>query len=637
MRHVVFAAVFLLASQVAFAQRCHLTATRSSPCQKELAAAVPQPDLRQVDWPVTGNEEARRFFSQGMTQYYGFNTEEALRNFQGAAKADPSMAMAAWGIALAAGPNLNFLDMDKGCYELAQTKSKLAVELAKKQPSITALEQALIDALTLRYPPLPPQPLSEKELAALQDKAMHAYSDALGANWEKFKEFRGNANYGALYAESLMNLHAWDLYDKNHQPTSPDTDKVLSVLKTAMDVDKKAVGANHYYIHAVEAGPEPRIGEESANLFRTRVEASGHLVHMSSHIYLLMGEYLSAVDSNVHAAAVDVGQYGVACRGTFEEYNANNKCPQLYYGHYLSHNYFFGSVAATFSGQSERAVKMACDTRAHAERFVANEPGLQWYMTTPLRTLVVDRNWDAILKYPEPPAECYSQSTEQNGCHTLRSIWHWARGMAFATRGNTAVAEQELTAMVSEMEKIKPPTPVTWGNNSAAAVLGVAQPILQARISWAAQDSAAAIKFLKTAVANEDQLRYDEPPTWFTPAREALGGAYLQAGGYDDALTTFLQDLVRHPKSGRALYGVLQARARIIRPPQSRSQFEEAKKAYCDVWKNADYTMTNADLWPSLSGTNPDPGITCEQAPRPTLPSQCACTPEFTCPMAGGS
>jgi len=595
MRHVVSVAVFLLVGQVAFAQLCHRTATpapedelRGSPCAKTLAPAVLQPDLQKVSWPVTGNETAQKFFSQGMTQYYGFNYEEALRNFQGAAAADPSMAMASWGIALAAGPNIN-LGMDKECHWLAQQQSGKAVDQAKMQPGIRELERAVINALPLRYA----YPVTDKPDPDLVTKALKAYSEALGAKWEELKY---DADFGALYAESLIELHPWDLYDKDHKPTSPDTDKILKVLKTAMAVDTEAVGANHYYIHAVEAGPTPVDGLYSANLLQTRVKASGHLVHMPSHIYLLLGDYKKAVDSNVQASSVDFGQYVDACRGTFKDYTANDKCPQLYYGHYLSHNYFFGSVAATFSGQSRTAVTMACDTRAHVERFVANEPGLQRYMTAPLMTLVVNRNWDAIIAYREPPETCYIQPPFQTptGCHILRSIWYWARGMAYATRGSLTPARDQYVAMDDEMKEIKPPTPVGWGNNSAADVLAVAQQILQARITWP-NNQQLAIDTLKVAVAKEDNLKYDEPPQWFVPARESLGGAYLQTKQYEKAQTTFEKELERHPKSGRALYGKLRALQGQGKPAQ------DAEKAFCTAWVNADYTMSDEDLWPGAS------------------------------------
>lgn len=639
MRRVVSAAVFLLACPIAVAQHFHRTASpapgdeyRHSPCCKVFAEAVPQPELQKVKWVVTGKAAALPFFSQGMTQYYGFNYEEALRNFRMAKKLDPDMAMASWGIALAAGPNIN-LGMDRDCHQLAKAESRSAVDKANKQPRITPVERALIDALPLRYDFTEPS----KEI-----EAQKAYRAKLA---EKWKELQGDANYGALYAESIIELHPWDLYDKNHHVTSPDTDIVVGVLETAMKADPDAVGANHYWIHVVEAGPTPGDGLRSADLLQTLVKASGHLVHMPSHIYLLGGQYDRAVTSNEHASAVDAGQYKECCSGPFQDYTANPFCPQLYYGHYLSHNYFFGSVSATFSGQSRKAVAMACDTRAHTQNFLVNEPGLQRYMTAPLMTLVVNRNWDAILNYPRPRDDCYNQPPfkPEIGCYTLRAMWHWARGMAYASRDeNQGQAKAEYDAMGREMAKVVAPQPDHWGNNLALPVMKIGQALLRARYEWIT-DRTAGFAYLRAAVTNEDALTYDEPPQWFPPAREALGGAYLLQGSYEPAIKQFDLELKDHPASGRALYG----RMRALQLDGQKREAAKARIAFCAAWQNADYSMTDKDLWPVKEASG-NPVVICTRAvsdpPPSRSPSSLSCQeppwppppPSGRCPKPGG-
>jgi tetratricopeptide (TPR) repeat protein len=581
MRRVVSAAVFLLVCPIAVAQHFHHAmssapedALRGSPCTKKFAPAVLDAGLQKVLWRVTGNEEAKKFFSQGMTQYYGFNYEEAMRNFRGAAEADPGMAMASWGIALAAGPNIN-LGMGDACRFLALKESGKAKELAKTQQGITRLEVELIDVLPLRY--------EDPDTEAV------AYSVATGKIWDHAE---ADPNVGALYAESLLELRPWALFDDAYRPAL-DTDRIYEVLNAAMLVAKDSVGPNHYWIHTVEASKDPRDALRSANLLRTLVAKSGHLVHMPSHIYQLTGDYKSALDSNVDAVAVDEKEYGQTCRGTFEQYKENPNCPQLYFGHYQSHNLFFGTVAATFLGRSKVALKMAHETREHAERFLANEPGLQRYTTAELMTLVMNRNWDAILKEPEPPTSCYIQPpfTKSSGCRILRSTWFWARGMAYATRGEAAAGRKEYDAMVLEMQAIVPPTPIGWGNNSAAAVLAIGQSMLRARLKWADTKQDEAIAHLKLAVTHEDALVYDEPPQWFAPSREALGGAYLQTAKFALAESTFNDDLTRHPGSGRALYGLMRALKGQGKPYAAvEAQFKTA-------WQYADYEMTDQALW----------------------------------------
>jgi tetratricopeptide (TPR) repeat protein len=607
MRRLVSTVLLLLVCRIAVAQghfgHTHVSAAddklRDSPC-KEMAAAVDDPHMQQVNWAVIGTPPAQRFFRQGLTQYYAFNYEEALRSFRAAAAADPTMPMASWGIALAAGPNIN-IAMDDPCYKLAQTESRKAYKMdqlrtRKGDRNEYILEAALIGALVTRYDFTRTETGDDKEKiaqnAANEKRALENYSKQMAAVWNDYQTL--NANVSALYAESMIELQPWELYNSKHEPVGQAT-HIVAVLKQGIDLDHDAVGANHYLIHAIEGSKDPGAADGSAKLLDTLVPLAGHLVHMPSHIYLLKGEYEKAVVSNLNGAEVDRKEYAVPCGGSYEQYSKNDKCPQLYYGHYLSHNLFFGAVSATFRGQSHVALTLARETRTHVESFVVNEPGLQRYMTAPLMTLVMNRSWWAILHEPEPPESCYLQPPFKTatGCHLLRSMWYWARGMAHASRGEVVAAGNDSLGMNSEIGKIDPLGPAQWGNNPAATVLAIARFMLDARIAWANGQRAVAIDRLVDAVKAEDLLKYDEPPQWFAPAREALGGAYLQTCDFASAKTIFEAELDRHPNSGRALYGLMRARKGLGLP------YEAVDKQFCEAWTDAEYTMTVEDLWPA--------------------------------------
>lgn len=630
MRGIVAAAVFLLAGPSAVAQFCHRAASpapgdelRQSVCCKVFAEPELEERWQKVKWEVTGDPKAKLYFRQGMTQYYGFNYEEALRNFRMAKKVDPTMAMASWGMALAAGPNIN-LGMDQNCHDLARKESKSAVEKANARKDTTPLERTLIDALPLRYDYTDPT----KAMAAQK-----TYSDQLQRKWE---DFQLNADYGALYAESIVELHPWDLY-RNRIPTSDDTDRVIGVLKKAMEADKDAVGANHYWIHVVEAGPTPIAALPSANLLQTLVPASGHLVHMPSHIYLLLGNYDRAVASNKNASAADLDEYKACCSGPYLQYSTNPYCANLYYGHYLSHNFFFGSVSGTFGGQSKVAVVESCATRWHAQNFLANEPGLQRYMTAPLLTLVANRNWGAIAHYPPPPEDCYNQppfKPTRGGCVILNGMWHWAQGMQLAARGDKDLSKQQLDEMGKAMDRVGM---ATWGNNRAWDVMNVGRLLLQAHHQWISTSKADALLSLQKAVDQESKLTYDEPPQWFPTARESLGGAYLVLGNYAEATKVFAKELDLHPGSGRALYGNMRALQRL---PDKQKEAADARTAFCDAWRNADYMMNDQNLW-AVQEASTDPGVTCPwmspTKPLPVWPSGDTCgTPAWPPPLVPG-
>jgi tetratricopeptide (TPR) repeat protein len=296
---------------------------------------------------------------------------------------------------------------------------------------------------------------------------------------------------------------------------------------------------------------------------------------------------------NGPAIAVDNKQYGAACAGTYLEYTKNPACLQFYFGHYYPHNLFFRSVAALFLGKRAAALENARATADHVMRFVINEPTLQRYLTAPLSVLVANHAWDAVLREPEPPVSCYIQPpfTKPAGCRIVRSTWFWARGVAHAVKGNIGDAKTAYKDSVAEQALIVPPGPTGWGNNSAAAVLSIANETLLAHIAWAEGRRDAAIEYLKLGVTYEDSLVYDEPPQWFHPTRQSLGGAYLAVKNYHAAKQTFLDDLQHHPRNGRSLYGLYRALKELGDP-----KWHEAQQQYETAWKWADYRMTDGEL-----------------------------------------
>lgn len=581
-------AVAWLLPALAFAQHFHqhLEATpddekRVSVCDKPYAPPRLDPNIQKTPWPVhTQNADAQKFFEQGMTLLYGFNYEDAMRNFLRAAELDPAFAMAHWGVALAAGPNIN-ISMDGPCGRRARERSLLARKLAEEQKgSIPPLEHALAQALPARYVDDVVQPVD--------------YAVAMREVWTRFAP---DPNVGALYAESLFNLRPWGLFDNAQRPAI-DTDVALQVLADALKATPDHIGANHYWLHAVEAGPNPELAKRSADLLFTAVPASGHLLHMPSHTYFEIGDFARAVDANAKGIAVDNAQFGDACKGAYDAYVKDPACLQLYYGHYLAHNYFFRSVSEAFLGRYGAAAEDARATRAHVERFVANEPGLQRYMTAPLMLYAAYGDWPAILREPEPPTTCYMPGRfTATGCRILRSTWRWARGLAYVSQAapDLAQAERELEGFLAERALIRAPDPTGWGNNTAAAVLAIAEEVLRARIAWAEGKRDAAIEHLKLAVTHEDALVYDEPPQWFHPVRQSLGGAYLTVGNARAARDVFAEDLRRHEKNGRSLFGLATALEELGDP-----SWEAQWRAYLAAWQTADppYRELTVDaLW----------------------------------------
>jgi tetratricopeptide (TPR) repeat protein len=170
-----------------------------------------------------------------------------------------------------------------------------------------------------------------------------------------------------------------------------------------------------------------------------------------------------------------------------------------------------------------------------------------------------------------------------------KSLLPW--GMAYAETGKPADAEKELAALREKIKLIPAETP--WGNSTAHGVLKVAEEFLTGELSLARGDSSAAIKSLADAMKAEDLVNYNEPPDWDLPAREWLGRALLTDGQYAEAEKVYRDELVKHPKNGRALFGLREALAKQGKDHEHGAADRDFKKS----WTKADTPLAVGDLY----------------------------------------
>ena len=510
MRTISMFALSLLVAASAFAQ--HDMSSHEAP------PVTLESGLGSVHWPVsTKNGQAQRFFDQGIKYLYGFNHESAVASFQRAIQLDPDLAMGYWGAALALGPNINMdvdPDREKQAYE--------GVQAALTHEAHTgAKERDLVVALAKRYSNDPKADL--KKLGA-------DYSVAMGALTKKYPD---DLDIATLYAESLMDLHPWKFWSHDGKPNEGTTE-IVSVLESVLRRNPNHLGANHYYIHAVEASSHPERALASANRLRTLAPSSGHLVHMPAHIYQRTGNYAGAALANATAAATD--------RVFIKHHGAEG----IYAAMYYNHNLQFGLVSYAMSGRFAEAKKMADEFSANAAMMAKAMPPAEYAAASTLLLLVRFGRWSDVLK--AKPVEAGPLST---------TFTHFARGSAFAKLGNVAGAESEQKAF--ETARANVPDDPGLFQNSQKAVAEVAVHVLAGRIAEARGDSKTAIAEYTKAVAQEDTLDYDEPTDWFYPTRETLGAALLRSRRYPDAEKVFRAELARNPHNPRSLYGLAAA------------------------------------------------------------------------------
>jgi tetratricopeptide (TPR) repeat protein len=550
MKRIVLALSLLLCSTPAFAQH-----TQHDAGARPIVLMDGYGDLHH---PVTTrNPEAQRFFDQGLRLVYAFNHEEAVRSFQHAAELDPDCAMAYWGVALALGPNIN-LDVDPDREKLAYEAIQKALPLAAK---VSEPERAYIEALAKRYSNDPKADLKKLNVD---------YKNAMA---EVIKRYPDDPDAATFYAESVMLLRPWQYWSADGKPAD-GTLEMVAVLEAVLKRNPDHIGANHLYIHAVEASPHPEWALPSAQRLKVLTPAAGHLVHMPAHIDIRVGNYEAAARANVYGAQADRDFIKVA--------GAENIYSMMYY----SHNLHFLTIANCMQGRFADAQRAAAQLEAHLKPYLSGPmaeamlPMLDGFLPTPTIVLARFRKWDEILASPEPEKKLV----------VTGAMWHFARGLAYAATGKASDAENEEKLFAAAIKTIAADAP--YGINTSASVFKVAEPLLAGKIAWLKGDKKMALDLLKRAVEAEDALKYDEPADWQLPARESLGGALLASGDYAAAEAVFRAELERNPRGGRSLFGLLESLK--AQGKQSAAAFVQAELDA--AWKNADMKLRLQDL-----------------------------------------
>lgn len=469
---------------------------------------------------TTQSEAAQRWFNQGIQLLYGYNHDEAIRSFEKAAEVDPSCAIAWWGSAYARGLHINNPQMTEEQTRLAHEAAQKALDALDDE---TPTEHALVRAVARRYAwPVP-------EDRSPLDKA---YADAMEKVWHQFPD---DPDVGALYAESLMNLQPWDLWTAEAAPKGRVLE-ILAVLERTLSRTPDHPGANHFYIHAIEASPWPEKGVAAAVRLKSLVPGSGHLVHMPSHIFIRTGRYAEAADANERAILAD------------ESYFERAPAPDFYSVYFL-HNVHFLAYAAMMEGRYQTAIDAArkIEQQIPREFLQRNVTIADGFMPTALHVLLRFGKWEEILAEPEPESwRLFS-----------RAEWHFARSVALSARGKPEEARRELKLM----DEVSDEVTEEWlmGNNPAHEVLAVARTMAAGELAFQEGETEQAFRLLRDAVALEEGLSYDEPPGWMQPVRHALGALLLADQRHAEAEAVYRADLKRHPNNAWSLLGLQQS------------------------------------------------------------------------------
>lgn len=512
---------------------------------------------------TTKSDLAQKYFDQGLIFVYAFNHAEAVRSFREAARLDPQCAMAYWGVALALGPNINATMPEEAAREAYEALQK-AIELS---PRANERERAYITALSRRY---------VKEPVADRKSLDEAYANAMRELARRYPE---DTDALTLFAESLMDTMPWDYWMKDSK-AKPATVEILAALEAALARNPDHPGANHFYIHAVEASPNPERAIASADRLRDLVPGAGHLVHMPAHIYMRVGRYHDATIANERAVESD-RNYHTQCHAI----------GGLYPVAYIPHNHHFLWASTTMEGRSAKAMEAARYMASNVDRKLIREPGygtIQHYAITPFYAMVRFGKWDEILKEPAPERDLLYPT----------AVWHYARGMAFAKKKMFKQSQQELESLIPIAADKSLESVTIWDINTTAALVRIAREVLAGELAFEQGDYAESIRRLEEAVRREGELRYDEPAPWHYPVRQSLGGVLLAAGRAKEAERIFAEDLKRNPENGWSLYGLFLS----LKAQDNKKAAAAARERFEKAWTYSDINLSES--WPWKAGAS---------------------------------
>ncbi len=528
------------------------------------AVAVLVPGSGTYSRPIsTSSAEAQAFFDQGLRLSWGFYFPESIASHQEAARLDPQSPMPWWGMAQAMGPNPNsryarMPDDPKGEGKKAIDR---AVELID---NASPGERELINALAILY---------DKQSHPDDAQRDQAY---LAAVRDLHHKYPTDPDVGSLYAAAYMSIGRWDYWDAEGQPKA-ETAPVAAALERVLATTPGHPGANHLYIHLLEASLEPERALAAADRLESTMPVAGHVVHMPAHIYVRVGQYAKAIENNRRSQKVDK---------TFASYWGDKPLPNL--GTYpLSHRMHaphaidFIRYAATVQGNYAVAIEAANKSASFITQANVDQRGGQKRVSAPWLVNRIFGKWDKIIGHT--PA--------YTGRPYLDGIWSYALGGAYAATGDLEKALVE-SRKLSALANAPNADEYRVGATPASAVLKLAARGLEGEIKQASGDMDGAIAAFKAAVAIEDQNNYTEPPDWAQPVRHYLGAALIAANRPKEAEAVYRRDLRWNQNNGWSLYGLKQS----LEVQGKSDEAREIAQDFEAAWANSDVVLTRSRL-----------------------------------------
>jgi tetratricopeptide (TPR) repeat protein len=381
---------------------------------------------------------------------------------------------------------------------------------------------------------------------------------------EVARRYPDDLDAATFFADAMMNLRPWELWTVDGTP-QPGTDEIVQTLERVLAANPNHPGANHLYIHAVEASPTPGRAVAAADRLVTLMPGAGHMVHMPSHIYFRVGRYAEAGAVNVAAAKAD------------RAYFARSSPSDIYRMMYFPHNLDFVWIAASMEGRGAETIRAAREFAAAVPADAAAQMSdMETAPAAPLFALARFGRWEEILTAPAPPA----------ALPYVTGAWRYARGLAFAATGRGPDAARELAALEAVRRAVAPERTIA-GYFKTQDMLLLAAEALAGEIAARGGDTTTAARHFTEAVKIQDGHWFTEPPPWYYPVRQSLGAALLAGGRAAEAEAVYREDLKRNPDNGWSLFGLAQS----LRAQGRTAEATDADARFRRAWSRADVEL----------------------------------------------
>jgi len=517
----------------------------AAPAAPAQAAQEPLFDnLGNLTWPVsTSSKLAQDYFDQGMRWTYAFNHSGARRAFQEAQRQDPDCAMCYWGEAYVLGPNIN-APMEANDNEPALA----AIEKAKQAASnASPRERAIIEALSLRHSADP-----KADRAALNKQYAEAITKA-------HKAYPEDQNLAVLYVDAVMNTTAWDYWEADGLTPKGEVGNAIAAAEKVLAANPDHAGAIHLYIHLTEASKAPERALPYAERLAGLMPGAGHLVHMGAHTFYRIGRFQDSIEVNKKAVDADDAYFA----------KIDDDSSAWRQGYHV-HNIHFVVMSALMAGDGDTALEYVTRLQDAVSGDVARRIG--WVQLIKQAPYFVNAHFsdpDTVLAIEDPGEEF----------PFVKSMWHYARGVAYARSNRIAEAQAE-AAKIAELEQRGDMTYPEDIQAVAPGILKIAQRVIEGRIAEAQGNWQEAVQAYRQAVEVQDALPYLEPPYWYYPVRQSLGAALLRAGDAEGARKVFEQSLERSPNNAWALFGLMRAQQAL----GDEAAAAETQKRFAAAW-----------------------------------------------------